>query len=188
MMANQHPDRPTVVKVSEQSYAVKCLASASNPIGYTHVKVDKTQPTNLHCLTNECRGCQGATKQVKRKRSCVHMHSVILARRIKEGICQSEHEVVDREDEESIETKNRSNFLSIETELQSLSITRASTLLLQMQRSIPYLIPITVLKATDTRSYQKLPLPVFEPTDVECSLCRGKLGNKSVTSLKYNRG
>ena len=56
---------PTVVKVSEKSFAVKGEVSASNPIGYAHVMCLNTgEKQTLKCMSTSCSKKQGQTKQV----------------------------------------------------------------------------------------------------------------------------
>eukprot|EP00794_Sanderia_malayensis_P021119 gene21119-23190_t len=168
MMRNQEINSPTVVKISPKNYAVKCKPSASQPIAYCHVRVDESQPTNLLCLCRECKNKRGSTKQVKRRVFCIHLHYAILARKIEEKV-ETEDFIFKLND-----NVHREPTLSWESDLQSLGLSRASTMKLQLKREIPYIIPADILQFPNNIGFLD---NVFTPQNINCDLCGSPLDN-----------
>ena len=75
MMENQSGNMPTVVKLSDTSYAVNGEIDTNNPFGFCHVK-------DLECTSDSCKRKYGRTKKVQRRTLCLHLHYVMLARRL----------------------------------------------------------------------------------------------------------
>ncbi len=89
IIAIQRHDLPPVSKLSEKSFVIQCLPSPSNPMGVAHVMADDSLQTGLHCLVNECQGNKGITRQYRRKKICVHIHCVILAKKLMENVTEN---------------------------------------------------------------------------------------------------
>ena len=156
MKNSQRTGQPTVVKLSPKSYAVVSKKTASDPCGYAHVSIDNSQTTNLLCKFNECKGNQGITKQVKRKRICIHLHFVILARQMKVNIDPLNTCIAySTEKDGEAETFSHSTLLwKKDLESNAIGLSRSSTLKMYMQLSIPYNIPINVINKCYDRSIQ----------------------------------
>ena len=68
----KHPG-PMVSKVSDKCYAVNGPPTASNPIGFCHVRINNS---DLICTSKDCHGFGSKAKQLKVKKLCIHLHIV----------------------------------------------------------------------------------------------------------------
>lgn len=172
MLSCQDIGEPTVIKVSPKTYAVKSRPTASEPNSYVHVRVDESQPTNLICLRNECKGKHGTTKQVKRRKLCLHLHYVILARKLMEQI-----DTIDARLLESLEDDSPNPSISWMSDMKTLGISRASTLKSQLRKRIPYEIPIEIVN----HPYEQSQISSqFVPDEDKCSLCGAQLSSAMI--------
>ena len=64
----------SVVQVSEQSFAVFGLPTASNPLGFCHVKKEKKAKSGYCCTGKDCRSFASKAKGSKVKACCLHLH------------------------------------------------------------------------------------------------------------------
>uniref|UniRef100_A0A7M6DRU3 Uncharacterized protein n=1 Tax=Clytia hemisphaerica TaxID=252671 RepID=A0A7M6DRU3_9CNID len=129
---------PICLKLSNNSYAVKALVSTGAPLAYTHVKVTSSKSSTgrdvvkLNCMLNSCRKKVGRTKQGQRKKFCVHLHLVALARKLKEGI-------IDQLSYAKVNPTKDSNLTekTPKSELAEISTAVTNTILIQKSRKIP---------------------------------------------------
>jgi len=160
---------PSVVKVSCNSYAVTGPISTTSSLSYVHVKkeFDKTSAqSRLKCMGMECRKKIGRTKQAKQNQTCVHLHLVILARQLKEGISNEDAKG------DNVATKPRTS-VSLNKE-DNLSQSSKLAIKIQLQYQIPYHIPPAIVSMSDKFSFSEV-LPCFEPSEVQCKQCEFNL-------------
>ena len=200
MIENQSGNMPTVVKLSETSYAVNGEPDTNNPFGFCHVK-------DLECTSDSCKRKYGRTKQVQRRKLCLHLHYVMLARRLKgekidlqagsasvdSSACSSlEHPTTSKPDQSNelvvttaVDSGRRSTDKKLwHLDLEGFSETRAAALKVQMKRLIPYQIPLEILQrlsssdaASHLRERKDCAWPnSFSPSESMCCLCHNPLG------------
>eukprot|EP00111_Clytia_hemisphaerica_P007271 TCONS_00021129-protein len=162
MLAVQHPTFPTVVKISQYSYAVIGPVSTSTPVRYTHVQTNGKD--GWYCTNNSCKKKKGATKRVHGKTTCIHRHYVYLARKIKESPGPGISKTVSNSDVEGkvpcFEDQHR-----------------RKTIDLQFKYSIPYIIPPKILRLSDNLNCNES--LIFEPDTEVCRLCGFSLSKSS---------
>ena len=66
------PGFPTVIKVSERNYAVYANPTATNPLGFCHVKT--LEGRGFLCGSKECQKPTGNTKTTKTRQFCTHVN------------------------------------------------------------------------------------------------------------------
>lgn len=120
---------PAVMKVCEGVFAVYGPPSPVSPLGYVHVffKNDK-----YNCSLKNCRASCGAGKQQKTSRVCIHQHMLFCLH------------LVDSPVEQCVEESDANDVNQSETNC-SPSAGRKSSVELNMQRSLPYVVPVGIL-------------------------------------------
>ena len=79
--ADNHSLAP-VIKLSDNCYAVYGRPTASNPLGFCHVK-RKVDEGHLVCCGKDCHGTVSKAKQVRVKAICPHLHMLKCALNLK---------------------------------------------------------------------------------------------------------
>ena len=132
MKGHQRHDMPTVVKLSDRSYAVMGADSTSAPMGYVHVTLNATKKI-LQCTSDSCTRRHERLKHGGQLLICTHIHYVLLARRINEGIQpqpRNANEVCNLPGPgDPIErVQNRPDQLSWKEDLEETNLQRSSTI------------------------------------------------------------
>lgn len=132
MKQQQRQNMPTVVKVSNKSYAVMGADSATDPMGYVHVAVNDKKKI-LQCNSAACKGRLDRLKHGGTLSMCLHTHYTLLARQLKEGIypqASKSNDVVNTPSSEETrnEVKSKAYQLSWEEDLEGITLQRSSTL------------------------------------------------------------
>ena len=68
------PATPAVVQVSDQVFAVFGLPTASNPLGFCHVKREDRNKSGYSCTAKDCRSFSSKAKGSTAKAFCLHPH------------------------------------------------------------------------------------------------------------------
>lgn len=71
-------DCAPVVEVSDTVFAVYATATASNPLGFCHVK-RSSNPSSITCCGKDCRGIMSKAKQERVQALCIHIHTLLCA-------------------------------------------------------------------------------------------------------------
>ena len=74
IIASLPSNAPPVVQVSEKSYAVFGLPTASNPLGFCHVKKETKCKSGFSCTGKDCRSYAAKAKGCAVKACCLHLH------------------------------------------------------------------------------------------------------------------
>ena len=74
IIASLSSNAPPVVQVSEKSYAVFGLPTASNPLGFCHVKKETKCKSGFSCTGKDCRNYAAKAKGCAVKACCLHLH------------------------------------------------------------------------------------------------------------------
>ena len=72
---------PSVVQVSEQTFAVFGPATASNPLGFCHVKMNQKVKSGYACSGKDCSGNAAKAKGFSVRSCCLHLHLLFAALR-----------------------------------------------------------------------------------------------------------
>jgi hypothetical protein len=67
-----------VVEVGDGVFAVYATASASNTLGFCHVK-HNADLSSITCCGKNCRGIMSKAKQERTKSLCIHIHTLLSA-------------------------------------------------------------------------------------------------------------
>lgn len=166
---SEHSNLPHVVCISQDSFAVYSIPTASNPIGYVHVKKDGDV---YRCSSKDCKSLSSVRmKQVFSRNICVHIHILLCCSQFnqpskdgQEGGSLTEAEPTNTTEHNSTATTSRTN-----------------TLLLYKDLQLPYKIPeVALQKCNHLDSLTLLsdqhgwPI-VMEPDANCCSLCDSAL-------------
>ena len=77
------PPQPAVITVCEDRFVVFGLPTATNTLGYCHVRKEEA---NLLCASKDCQGCVARCKSEKQKNICIHLHLLLLYNKVKKKI------------------------------------------------------------------------------------------------------
>ena len=144
-----------IVQLSDSCYAIYTEPNTGTPTGYTHV-VQKSDSA-WHCFCKACSKKSGATKQVKTKHLCLHLHLLFC------HLSMSAEPIIagPSQPAECLEEDNE------------MSTSRASTIKLNRSRSIPYPFPTSGLQFCQVMQ-QRWPT-MFCPSETMCKLCDSRL-------------
>ena len=74
VVSSLSPATPAVVQVSDQVFAVFGLPTASNPLGFCHVKRDGRNKSGYSCTAEDGRSFSSKVKGSTAKAFCLHLH------------------------------------------------------------------------------------------------------------------
>ena len=158
----------SVVQVSEQSFAVFGLPTASNPLGFCHVKKEKKAKSGYCCTGKDCRSFASKAKGSKVKACCLHLHLLFASL---------------QQFSSPVSTSPESSAVP-QTSGDSSSLQRKSTVLLAEKcRKLPYHISKDLLRGIISRDACSLfgvqgSWPdLFYPAEEHCGLCGSPLGH-----------
>ncbi|XP_028415288.1 HMG domain-containing protein 3-like [Dendronephthya gigantea] len=159
-----------VIQVSDRMFCVLGQTSASNPLGYCHVRKG-TKDCDYVCTGKDCRGFAAKGKQVRTKSMCTHialLRSCFVA--TSKDVISSAGEsstVVASTDDAADKTSQRSSTLTLAERVKVL----------------PYVLPSELLHSIAKRDASTL-LGVgegwpnsFKPDFGKCQLCGSELGD-----------
>lgn len=166
----------TVIQVSDASFSVLGPATASNPLGYCHVRKSTSSENQLLCTGKDCRSYAAKGKQTKTKSMCIHINMLrsCLPRRTEPPATANCPAI-----------KPASAPITESDSVSSSKTKRLSTLLLaEKVRVLSYIIPHSVLESIAKRDACTLlgvgegwPI-TFAPNDInDCQLCGLPLGD-----------
>ena len=127
---------PVAVHVSPSMYCVFGRATATNATGYSHVRVTDTE---IRCCSKDCRSSMVRAKQQKARRICSHIHVLLSV-----GILK-DLETADSLLEE-VASLPDSTILGTGNNEENLTKSRKATIDLKMKRTLPYQIPLAIIK------------------------------------------
>lgn len=175
------PGFPSVIEVSEKNYAVYAHPTATNPLGFCHVK--KLEGGKFLCSSKECRKPSGNTKTTKTRQFCTHINIICCVLRDKTpSSCGSSTSTTSTSGteqlvaEEALPPKPEEKASS-----KTSSISRASTITLNANRALPYEIPNHILRRSnemESKTYLQVEggFPdLFQPVETVCGLCTSNL-------------
>ena len=155
-----------VVEISQSCYAVYHGASQgpSNPTGYCHVQ----KRDGLFRCTNKSYSKKVATvyKQFKLRTICPHLHFLFCVLKM-----SSDSGPVNTVSPSTSGESSSATSTTVTAE-QEVSVSRGSTIKLNMRRVIPYPVPQEMLSAC--QSLRDVP-QCFMPSSTECELCGSPL-------------
>lgn len=158
-----------VVKISGKCYAVYARTTASNPLGFCHIK-----DTDGHyvCSGKDCRGMMAKARGSKVKAICIHKHILRCALQCSSG----NEETGEGNVAEALSTSEA------ESNRQGMSISRKSSIQLAFSRKLPYeidreiLLNISQMDAKCVSDIKDEGWPEqFSPHYDVCQLCNGVL-------------
>lgn len=165
-IVNKSSSFPHAVRVSENVFAVYSMSTASNSIGYAHVRKDDQF---YACSSKDCKASKVKTKQVGSRNICIHIHVLLCCLQAKDK------EVSVQSTSESLET-----VVPVVEEKEASSTSRVNTLQLHSGFELPYEIPEAFLlknKELDSQTLlgQSGWPELFEPGETCCVLCKSAL-------------
>jgi hypothetical protein len=166
---NSHP---LVVEVSNNMYCVHGPPTASNTVGYCHIKHFDAKNSYV-CSGKDCRGVVSKGKQARTKAICIHLHLLYSSINISTDIEKCQNDVPLPEPEHADQQCCGDQPLS-----------RLSTLQLAEKElaEFQYIVPRPILqKILQQDSCTMCEVPggwpkTFSPSDEKCRLCHGNLG------------
>ena len=184
---------PAVITVCEDRFVVYGSPTASNTIGYCHVR---KEGANLLCASKDCKTCVARCKKGKQKGVCLHLHLLLLYNKVTEKVFSEiphDSTVLEPSDPSavggpSIQPDPPEPQDQPATEYSSAS--RKATIKLISNRSLPYEIPKEVISLIDrldaitllgVPNQEGWPLQ-FAPEEGKCD-CGSVLG-----TLRYHPG
>ena len=186
---------PAVITVCEDRFVVYGSPTASNTIGYCHVR---KEGANLLCTSKDCKACVARCKKGKQKGVCLHLHLLLLYNKVTGKVFSeiAQDEPVLEPSDPSLVTGPSSQSDSDLPEPQDQpateysSASRKATIKLISSRTLPYEIPkevISVIDRLDAITLLGLPnqegWPLeFAPEEGKCD-CGSELG-----TLRYHPG
>lgn len=176
-----------VIRVSESSYAVCALPDTYAEIGFVHVK-HVAKGDAFRCSISQCAKLVGG-KQLKTRHVCLHLHLLFCCTGSwkSNAVAQTQYQQPISTSTSSVTSVGASLVPdSIDQEpsqtVISSSVSRVSTVKLNVATRYPYHLPLTVLNAArtaDSKSCCDLDggwPNEFIPKDVTCRLCGSILG------------
>ena len=165
---------PLAVKVSPLMFCVFGHVSSNNPAGYCHVKV---QEDALRCCSKDCKTFVAKAKQNKAKNICIHVHVLISlgiisnetfekttsiaasASRSMESTSSATESASASASMESTSSSTESGPISTNSTGNSLdTVSRLSTVQLNLKRSLPLQIPSAVIGQAHSMHIKGWPL------------------------------
>ena len=171
---------PAVIQVSDQVFAVFGLHTASNPLGFCHVKREGRNKSGYSCTAKDCRSFSSKAKGSTAKAFCLHLH--LLSASLEQF---SPAEQAGPSSSSSSSSASQSEpVVSFDSEDVEDSLQRKSTIILAYKtRSLPYQFPRQLLHSIMARDSCTL-LGVegswpslFQPSVDNCGLCESPLGH-----------
>ena len=156
-----------VVEISQSCYAIYHHDGASqgpsNPTGYCHVQ---KRDGLFRCTNKSCSRKSGNSKQLKLRTICPHLHILFCVLKL-----SSDSGPVNTVSPSTSGESSTATSTTVTAE-QEVSVSRGSTIKLNMRRVIPYPVPQYMLSAC--RSLRDVP-QCFMPSSTECELCGSPL-------------
>ena len=78
-MSSLPTNTPSVIQVSEHSFAVFGIQTASNPLGFCHVKKEKKTKSGYCCSGKDCRSFSSKAKGSAVKAYCLQLHLLLAS-------------------------------------------------------------------------------------------------------------
>ena len=78
---------PPVIEIPGGVFSVYANATASNPLGFCHVK--RNNDFSLTCSGKNCRGIISKAKQEKTRALCIHGHTLLCALKLASSVANS---------------------------------------------------------------------------------------------------
>lgn len=195
-------DLPLAVQVSPTMFCVFGPVTANNPAGYCHVKV---QEDSFRCCSKDCKTIVAKGKQLKARNICIHVHILISlgvihsdkivtrsspaststsastslsgAELIGTNVAGSPGSEIPSSTKAGSMAPTMPNSTASDEPVDTVS--RTSTVQLNMKRSLPLQIPTVVIQQAHLMDIKGWP-PSLAPPCVTCGLCSGPLsGEKS---------
>lgn len=173
---------PIVSKVSDSMYSVYGPPSASNTVGFCHVK-QLNEKHMFVCTGKDCRGIASKGKQARTKAACIHLHIIYFTLNMSNKVDSSQKE--DLHGCDSVPAEN----VPKPTEEEESSVSRKSTLqLAEIESTFPYVVPrptlakIMQLDASTLFGMAGGWPENFSPATNKCGLCNEDLGK----NVKHN--
>ena len=163
---------PVVVKVSSNVYCVYGPPTASNTVGYCHVKYFE-QKQQFSCCGQDCRSMASKGKHSRTKAICIHLHMLYCSTKL-QGACPAELHV----GEDAISENTDGNC-------DEEPVGRQSTIrLAERNTNYTYEVPRMLLrKIMEQDACSMCGIPggwpkKFSPAIERCGLCGEKLGEE----------
>ena len=135
----------------------------SNPMGYCHVQ---KRDGLFHCTNKSCAKKSSNSKQLKMGTICPHLHILFCVLKM-----SSDSGRVNTVSPSTSGESSSATSTTVTAE-QEVSVSRGSTIKLNMRRVIPYPVPQKMLSAC--QSLRDVP-QCFMPSSTECELCGSPL-------------
>lgn len=74
-----NPSTPAVITVCEDRFLVYGPPTATNTMGYSHVRKEEAA---LFCVSRDCKTCVAYCKSEKQKDICIHLHLLLLYNKV----------------------------------------------------------------------------------------------------------
>ena len=148
---------PHLFRLSECIFCVYGPPTTSNPVGFCHLTVSETK---LECSSIDCKGYGSVMRQEKNKKICIHCHTLLcffdLATLIPSQSApgpKTSSAAISQSDAPVNSTSTVAQAMA--ADVPDTSISRASTIEVNMLTTLPYQIPSHVLDSislNDSRS------------------------------------
>ena len=148
---------PHLFRLSEYIFCVYGPPTTSNPVGFCHLTVSETK---LECSSIDCKGYGSVMRQEKNKKICIHCHTLLcffdLATLIPLQSAsgpKTSSAAISQSDAPVNSTSTVAQAMA--ADVPDTSISRASTIEVNMLTTLPYQIPSHVLDSislNDSRS------------------------------------
>ena len=167
------PDsHPAVVCLTDSSYAVFGPPSATNTVGYCHIKIVSAERRTFKCTSKNCRTFVSKAKQAKVRAICIHLHLLYCCVFNDSGPPPKEDLLVHDPSASATSGASAENSLS-----------RQTTVDIAMQRQLPYKIPVSTLQTImmlDAASFKRTSISGGWPDEfvtdaTACTLCERPL-------------
>ena len=178
-----------VIQVSDKMFCVLGQTSASNPLGYCHVRKGTNELNNYVCTGKDCRGFAAKGKQVRTKSMCMHIALLRSCFDTNTSLDMAGATVDNEVISLTSEGESSAGPMPVgSTDDLSEEITkRSSTLnLAEMVKVLPYVLPHELLQAIAKRDALTFlgaanGWPTNFESDLEnCQLCGSKLGDSRI--------
>ena len=176
VVASLPGDTPPVVQVSEQSFAVFGLPTASNPLGFCHVKKEGKSKVGYVCTAKDCRQFASKAKGSTVKAVCLHLHLLFAS------LEQFQQAGPSNASPSAASETSEPSTVEPSPNLEDSSQRISTILLAHETRRLPYHIPRDLLRSIMKRDSNTLfgvegswPI-LFLPRENQCGLCGSSLG------------
>ena len=182
---------PAVITVCEDRFVVYGSPTATNTIGYCHVR---KEGTNLLCASKDCKACVARCKKRKQKGVCLHLHLLLLYNKVTQKVFSElpdDQSVQEPSDPRAVAgPSSQSDPPAPQPATEYSSASRKATIKVIPNRALPYEIPketICLIDRLDVITLLGVPnqggWPLeFAPEEGKCD-CGSVLG-----SLRYHPG